>query len=96
MPATKTKPKSRPAIHSELVEAAESMATPIEFDQLIADGVLQKAGGGWYEVLDPARLPQHALGKIKAVKSRNRVRFRKPSKKLARFLDCIAAQQTQG
>ena len=97
MAATKTKPKpkSETATHMEILEAAEALATPIDFDQLIADGALQKAGGGWYEVLDPSRLPNHAWNKIKAVKSGNRVRFRKSSKKLARFLESCAELQPQ-
>jgi hypothetical protein len=93
MAATKTKPK--PETHLEILEAAEALATPIDFDQLIADGALQKAGGGWYEVLDPSRLPDHAWRKVKAVKSGNRVRFRKSSKKLARFLESSAELQPQ-
>ena len=72
--------KSRPATHPELRRAAESLATPIDFDQLIADGVLREAGS-WYEVLDVARLPEHARCKIKALKSGNRVKFRRPSKR---------------
>jgi hypothetical protein len=85
--ATKTKPS--PKTYQELLEVAEALATPIDFDQLTADGVLRKAGG-WYEVLDPTRLPDSARQKIKAFKSGNRVRFRKPSKRAGKFLDSLA------
>jgi hypothetical protein len=94
MAATKTKSTPRPATQPELLELAEALAAPIDFDQLIADGVLRKARG-WYEVLDAARLPEHALRKIKAFKSGNRVRFRKPNKRAARFLDSLAVTQPQ-
>ena len=86
MAATKTKPET----YQELVEVAEALATPIDFDQLIADAVLRKKAGGWYEVLDPARLPEHARQKIKAVKTGNRVKFRKPSKRVAKFLNSLS------
>jgi len=89
--ATKTKPspRTKPETYQELLEVAEALATPIDFDQLTADGVLRKAGG-WYEVLDPTRLPDSARQKIKAFKSGNRVRFRKPSKRAGKFLDSLA------
>jgi hypothetical protein len=97
MAATKAKPKrkSENVTHLEIMEAAEALATPIDFDQLIAEGAIQKAGGGWFEVLDPSRMPDHAWRRIKAVKSGNRVRFRKSSKKLARFLESSAELQPQ-
>jgi hypothetical protein len=89
--ATKTKPatKIKPETYPELLEVAEALATPIDFDQLILDGVLRKAGS-WYEILDPARLPDSARLKIKGFKSGNRVRFRKPSKRAGKFLDSLA------
>ena len=93
MAATKTKlatkpTKLKPATYQELLEVAESLAMPIDLDQLITDGVLQKRGG-WYEILDPNRLPECAWRKIKAIKPGNRIRFRKPSKRVAKFLDTL-------
>ena len=91
MVATKTR-KTKAATHPELIEAAEALATPIDFEQLIADGVLLKSKTrGWYEILDTSRLPQHAWQKIKAVKSGNRVKFRKHSKRVAKFLKSLEA-----
>ena len=87
--------KSAPAIHLELRRAAEAQATPIDFDRLIEDGVLRKAGN-WYEVLEPAALPEHARHKIKALKSGNRVKFRKHSKRLGKFLRALAAGESNG
>jgi hypothetical protein len=87
--ATKTR-KPKPSTHPELIETAEALATPIDFDQLIADGVLRKAKTrGWYEILDTSRLPEHAWQKIKAIKSGNRVRFRKANKRVAKFLNSL-------
>ena len=89
MVATKER-KTKPALHSELIEAAESLATPIDYEQLVAEGVLRKGKArGWFEILDTSRLPHHAWQKIKAVKSGNRVRFRKPSKRMAKFLKSL-------
>jgi hypothetical protein len=85
--ATKTR-KPKPATYPELIETAEALATPIDFEQLIADGVLRK-GKGWYEILDPSRLPNHAWQKIKSVKSGNRVKFRKPNKRVGKFLKSL-------
>jgi hypothetical protein len=92
---TKSKPKTEVTMQQEILDAAELLAMPIDLDQLTADGTLRKAGNGWYEVLDAARLPEHALRKIKAVKSANRVKFRKASKKLAKFLESTCALQSQ-
>ena len=92
MVATKTrKPKAAP--YPELIEAAEALATPIDVEQLIADGVLAKAKTrGWFEILDPTRLPDHAWQKIKSVKSGNRVRFRKASKRVAKYLKSLETE----
>lgn len=88
MVATKTR-KPKQETHPELIEAAEALAAPIDFEQLVSDGVVRKARG-WYEILDPSRLPQSAWQRIKAVKSGNRVKFRKRSKRAARFLKSLA------
>ena len=71
--------------YKELRRLAELLAAPIDFDLLSAAGVLQKRRS-WYEVLDLSQLPEHARVKIKAVRSPNFVKFRKPSKKMQKFL----------
>ncbi len=48
--------------------------TPIDFPQLIKDGVLRRQGA-WYEVLDWERLPDHALQKVYARQAPNLVKF---------------------
>jgi hypothetical protein len=85
---------TRPAIHQELIEAAEALAAPIDFEQLVADGVIRKTRG-WYEILDTGRLPEHAWQRIKAVKTGNRVKFRKPSKRAAKFLNTLTPIQSR-
>ena len=47
-----------------LLELLKLAATPIDFDQLIAAGVLRKHGRG-YELLDLAGLSEHARRKIR-------------------------------
>jgi hypothetical protein len=71
--------------YKELLRLAELLAAPIDFDRLIAGGVLRERGS-WYEVLDLPQLPEHARAKIKAVRAPNLVKFRKPSKKMRKFL----------
>ena len=44
------------------------LAQPIDFDQLIRDGVLEKSGA-WYKVLDWSRLPKHASRKLKTLRT---------------------------
>jgi hypothetical protein len=60
------------------------VATPIDFDQLIADGVLRKHGAR-FELLDLARLPEHASRRIKFIATSNKTKnpvisFYKPSR----------------
>jgi hypothetical protein len=71
--------------YKELRRVAEPLATPIDFAGLLAEGVLERRGS-WYEILDLDRLPEHARVKIKAVRSPNLVKFRKPSKRLQQLL----------
>ena len=79
MPRTKRKAPT----HPDLLRTAEELAGPL--DRLVADGVLRE-DGGWFEVIDPARLPDAARYRIRAMKPGNRVKFRKPSKRLTKFL----------
>jgi hypothetical protein len=63
-------------------------ATPIDFDQLIADGVLRKHGKR-YELLDLTRLPDHARRKIRIITTSSKapnpvISFYKPSKQVVR------------
>jgi hypothetical protein len=74
-----------PSVYKELRQTAAVLATPIEFDALITDGILRKRGE-WYEIVELARLPEHARVKIRAVRAPNLVKFRKPCKKLQKFL----------
>jgi len=71
--------------YKQLRRIAEILAAPIEFDRLVVEGVLQQKGS-WYEILDWDELPESARVKIKAVRPPNLVQFRKPSKRLRKFL----------
>jgi hypothetical protein len=59
----------------ELARIAGALPVPIDFAQLIAEGVLREVGGGWYEVLDYTRLPEHVRMKIAEVDTPNLARF---------------------
>lgn len=50
-------------------EEQESLATPIDFDQLIANGVLRKTKGGWYQVLDGRKLPSALMKRAHRMKT---------------------------
>ncbi len=47
----------------EVEERIKLLRTPIDFERLISDGVLQREGA-WYRILDPARLPEHVIAQI--------------------------------
>ncbi len=69
----------QPMSPEELARLTEMFATPIDFDELIAQGVLEKKGA-WYVIKDMSRLPEHARRKIKQLKSPNLVQFHKHKK----------------
>lgn len=69
---TKADPPALPTIE-ELRRIAEMLATPIDFDQLVGDGVLKKRGA-WWQILDWDRLPEHAVQKIQNIKDVGRSR----------------------
>ena len=73
----------------EIWQGIEDAATPIDFEPLIAAGVLEK-DGAWYRTLNSEKLPRHAAMKIKTVqldpKKGTRVKFRAASKRAATLL----------
>jgi len=52
-------------LRAEYDAIMKELMKPIDFDQLIADGVLEKWGDG-YHLLDHKRLPHHASMKIES------------------------------
>ena len=73
----------------KLLELLKMAASPIDFDQLIADGVLRRHGAK-YELLDLARLPEYARRKIRIISTSPKtpnpvVSFYKPSKQVIRL-----------
>ena len=52
-----------------LIGLVRLLATPIDIDHLIEDGVLAKSSGGWYAVDDAHRLPEHAWQQASEIKS---------------------------
>jgi hypothetical protein len=58
---TRTDVTDRTALRGRVVEMAKLLATPIDFDRLVENGVLGPGGrGAWYELLRPDLLPAHA------------------------------------
>jgi hypothetical protein len=75
----------KPSVFKELRLTAALLAKPIDFNRLMSDDILRQKGD-WYEVLDFDRLPEHARVKIRALRAPNLVKFRKPGKKLQKFV----------
>lgn len=48
----------------------ELLAQPIDFENLISNGVLEK-NGHWYKLIKPNQLPEHATRKIIRIMSAN-------------------------
>ena len=70
----------------ELWQAAEDAARPIDFEALIAAGIIEK-DGEWYRVLKP--LPRHAERKIQKRKygpKGLRVKFRAPRRDIVNLV----------
>lgn len=81
--------KDTPVIKTEeLKELMEQAVMPIDFDDLIEKGIIEKRRG-WYKVHDLKRLPTHAQSKVSEVKTTQGetfVKFRAPSTSLAKEL----------
>lgn len=45
----------------------ELLATPVDFDQLCRDGILERVGRKKYKVLDWQRLPKHVGARIRTL-----------------------------
>lgn len=52
----------------EFERLRELLSTPIDFDRLVEEGVLEKAGT-WWKVLDMSRLPEHARRQIVEIRA---------------------------
>ena len=81
--------------HAELVQLTKEGSAPIDFDSLIKAGVLEKKGD-WYKVLKMDELPSHAQVKIDVINSSKGdvlVKFRTPSKRLAKMLKPATPQE---
>lgn len=79
---------------NEMLEQAKKLATPIDFDTLIAQGVLEKKGA-WYKVLDWDKLPEHAKEKVKAIEGgpdgkNTLVKFSKDTKTARKIVDKLS------
>lgn len=75
-----------------LLEQAKKLATPIDFDTLIAQGVLEKKGA-WYKVLDWDNLPDHAEAKAYAKRVEGTdifLKFRKATKAAQKNVDKLS------
>lgn len=52
----------------KIIEVARELATPINFDELIAKGILIHRSAQWYEVIDFDALPSYARRQVCAIK----------------------------
>lgn len=80
-------PKKKESVLTKewLLQKAKSLATPIDFDDLIEKGILEKKGAR-YRILDMKRLPEHAADKIIKISSDGFVKFSTGTKKAERLV----------
>lgn len=71
--------KNTPITKEYLLEKVQTFATPIDFELLISERILEKKGAG-YKVLDMTRLPQYAKDKIIEFCADGSVKFAKVTK----------------
>lgn len=76
-----TKYEGEPMGEEELARLAWLLAQPVDFDELIENGVLEKHGS-WYVIRDRERVPEQLMRRANAFKTPNLVRFSKHSTKL--------------
>jgi hypothetical protein len=73
----------------EMLKQAISLATPIDFEALVVEGILEKKGAG-YKILDMKRLPDHAGDKIIGISSDGTVKFSKATKFAQKLVDKLS------
>lgn len=73
----------------EILKKAKSIATPIDFERLVAEGILERKGLG-YKILDMKRLPDHAKDKIIGISSDGKVKFSKATKSAQKLVDKLS------
>jgi hypothetical protein len=74
-----------PISRADLIKLARDLAMPIDVDDLIGEGVLERRGA-WCRVLDWERLPDHARHKVTALRHADdhvEVKFAKGQRKAA-------------
>lgn len=87
-PTEMTSKITKPITEEELWDALEDAAMPIDFDKLIAEGLIEP-DGAWYKVPNIRALPKHAERKISKVHTGPkgiRVKFRAPRQDAIRLL----------
>lgn len=57
-------------LKNEIIELAKQLATPIDFEQLEKDGILEKKRA-WFKVKDLKSLPEHVSRQVKSIKVDN-------------------------
>ena len=79
----------RPMTEQEWVHLVTNLATPIDFDVLAREGVLEKHGA-WYKILSMDGLPEHAKAKIRVLKTTRKkevlVKFRRLTRQAEKLL----------
>jgi len=82
----------------ELEQLLKEAATPIDFQELIQAGVLEKRGS-WYAILKFDELPPHAKRKIKSIKQTKKkevlVKFQPISKRTEKLYKSYSTSQTE-
>lgn len=61
-------------VKEQLIEILKQLATPIDFEQLEKDEIIEKKGG-WYKIGDIQKLPEHASSQIQSMKTDGKGNF---------------------
>ena len=84
-----------PITQQEELEIAKELVTPIDFDGLISQRVIEKSGA-WFVVLKPQELPSHAWRQATAIKTTSKggikIKLRKLPKKFEAFYNKLASE----
>ena len=68
-----------------VLEQVKSLAKPIDFDELISQGVLEKKGA-WYKIPRMANLPRHVRDRMTEYRSDGCAKFAKGTKAAERLV----------
>lgn len=74
--------------HEDVIEKVQQLATEIDFDQLVADKILERVGRR-YRIIDLERLPKHVSAQVQSFSSDGLITKWASTKSAKQFLERI-------